>query len=476
MKNNRKTSLIAFLIACLLLVGGAVGFIAGAEGDAQTVEIVGRNLYYGGELSIMYAVDNSELTDGQYVAMRIYDGYPGAEGVTEYTVTDYEISTDEAVLGAKVFYSPEIPLKHMTMVIFAQAVIFNADGSVAAESAVDKYSALEYIYERQFKYDSENTAAMKAFYSHLYYTGEYAQQVLNYATGESPDDYCYVTATDGNYMGFTAGTVKRGTEIQVAYTGSDETIVGWSVVGVYVDDDFTVQSGAPMIYSLTDTIPVNGNLIFTPVDASVMPTDYRGNGVYYNDATKEGQRFDCSTTGTAYNDNWGSGTVSDGALAVDNTAGGLYELHWKELANEKNGDKTKAVVEFDVKFDTVNSTESTYGTRFKVIFDGGRTSGTPRVVQLVYKNIDEDTLDFAGVTFNKHLWYNIRAEIDLDTNELKFYVNGNLQYTAGASSGMHSGTFYGETTGDYMCRVQYVTDNATYKDVLYMDNVYVHFE
>ena len=247
MKNNRKTSLIAFLIACLLLVGGAVGIIAGAEGDGQTVEIVGRNLYYGGELSIMYAVDNSELTDGQYVAMRIYDGYPGAEGVTEYTVTDYEISTDEAVLGAKVFYSPEIPLKHMTMVIFAQAVIFNADGSVAAESAVDKYSALEYIYERQFKYDSENTAAMKAFYSHLYYTGEYAQQVLNYATGESPDDYCYVTATDGTYMGFTAGTVKRGTEIQVTYTGSDETIVGWSVVGVYVDDDFTVQSGAPMI-------------------------------------------------------------------------------------------------------------------------------------------------------------------------------------------------------------------------------------
>ena len=118
-----------------------------------------------------------------------------------------------------------------------------------------------------------------------------------------------------------------------------------------------------------------------------------------------------------------------------------------------------------------DSVESTYGTRYRIIFDG---SNGQKVFQLVYKNIDENTLDFAGVTLNKNLWYNIRVEVDLTANELKLYVNGNLQYTAGASSNMHSGTWYGETSGNYKSRLFYMPKG--YSDLLYMDNVYVHFE
>lgn len=467
------TRLAVLIVALALLIGSAIGITVSAS-DVQEIEIVGRNLSYGGTVSMMYAVESSELSEGQYVGMLVYDGIPGTEGVEEKKITSFTVSEDEAVLGAKVFYSPGIPLKNMTMNVFAKACIFNSDGTIAAESALDKYSVLEYIYERQFVYANENTEAQNNFYKHLYATGEYMQQSLNYATSDSPNDYYYVRVVDGNYLGYTAGIVKAGTEITLAYTGSGA--IGWTALSVSLGEDFSVNAGAPMFYGLTETITINSNLYITPATESPIPADYRGNGAYYNDATKVGERFDCSQISKAYNDNWGSGTISDGALAADNSAGSLYELHWKDLANDKIPGKTKAVVEFDVKFDTVNSVEDTYGTRYKVIFDGGKTSGTPRVVQLVYKNIDADTLDFAGVTLNKHIWYNIRAEIDLDTNELKFYVNGNLQYTAGASSDMHSGTFYGEQCGDYMCRLQYVTDSATYKDVVSMDNIYVHFE
>ena len=156
-----KITLAVMATALVLIASLAMGISAAEE---RSVEIYGYNLSYGGTISVMYALEHTPLNDGETLAVQVYDGMPGAEGTKMYLIKNYEISSDEAVAGMPVFFSPGIPLKNMTMQVFAIPVILNSEGEVAVRGAVTKYSVLEYIFERQIKYADKTTDVQKALY------------------------------------------------------------------------------------------------------------------------------------------------------------------------------------------------------------------------------------------------------------------------------------------------------------------------
>jgi hypothetical protein len=475
MKNRMKITLAVMVTAILLIASFAIGISAA---DDRSVEIYGYNLSYGGTISVMYALDHTELLDGETLAVQVYDGIPGAEGTKMYTVKDYQISTDAAVEGKPVFFSPGIPLKNMTMQVFAVPVILNSEGTVVVSGELTKYSVLEYIFERQVKYADKTTDVQKAFYANLLATGESAQQVLNYNLSDSPDDYYYVTATDASYMGFDAGIVKKGDKLTLAYTG-EESPIGWNAVGVTVNPDGTLTESAPVAYGLDEKITINSHVVITPALAPAAPTDYRGQGLFYNDETKSGNRYSMEAGTTLFNDSsaYVQPTSVDGALVVDNrelTEAGkskVYEVHWK-FNNSSVNNPTSAVFEADVKFDDLTDKDLSYGTRFQIYFKDVS-------VNLVFRTDAEGNYYIYDTKVERSMWYNVRVEIDSSYNT-KFYLNGALifEHNANDTVGRPSGLWAEKnTSASYAGRVVLqMRGGNNLKENHSIDNVYVNFE
>lgn len=475
MKNRMKITLAVMATALVLIASLAMGISAAEE---RSVEIYGYNLSYGGTISVMYALEHTPLNDGETLAVQVYDGMPGAEGTKMYLIKNYEISNDEAVAGMPVFFSPGIPLKNMTMQVFAIPVILNAEGNVAVSGALTKYSVLEYIFERQIKYSDKTTDVQKAFYENLLATGESAQQVLGYNLSDSPDDYYYVSGTDVSYMGFNAGIIKKGEKITLTYNGTANP-TGLNAVSVTVGADGKLTESAPISYGLNDQITVNSHLVITPAFEAVAPTDYRGQGLFYNDASKDGKRYSFETGTTLFDDSsaYVQPTSVDGALVVDNrelTEAGkskVYEVHWK-LNNSSVNNPTSAVFEADVKFDNLTDTEISYGTRFQIYFKDVS-------VNLLFRTDAEGNYYVYDTKIEKSMWYNVRVEIDSSYNT-KFYLNGALifEYNANNAEGRPSGLWAEKNTSpSYAGRVVLqMRGGNNLKENLSLDNVYVNFE
>ena len=472
MKNNLKITLAVMVTAILLIASFAIGISAAND---RSVEIYGYNLSYGGTISVMYALDHTELLDGETLAVQVYDGIPGAEGTKMYTVKDYQISTDAAVEGKPVFFSPGIPLKNMTMQVFAVPVILNSEGTVVVSGELTKYSVLEYIFERQVKYADKTTDVQKAFYANLLATGESAQQVLNYNLSDSPDDYYYVTATDASYMGFDAGIVKKGDKLTLAYTG-EASPLGWNAVSVTVNADGSLTQSAAVTYGIDEQIPVNSHVVITPALAPAAPADYRGQGLYYNDSTKSGKKYSMETGTTLYDDSWASvAPVSvDGALVVDNsTAANAKELWFKYYNNGSNYDIQSAVFEADIKIDLITSTQKTYGTRFEIYL-------SDTIVNVVLRADENGDYYIFDSKVEKSMWYNIRVEVAPDKTT-KFYLNGTLifEHDPAATSGRPTGLWSVKNDSpSYGGRVN-MNLNGTKNGLtesISIDNVYVDFK
>lgn len=475
MKNRTKFTLITLIVAVLLMATMAIGVGAAEE---RSVEIYAYNLSYGGTISVMYAVEHTELADGEALAVQVYDGMPGEDGTNMYTLKDYEISTDAAVEGLPVFFSPGIPLKNMTMQIFAKPVILNADGEVVVSGALTKYSVLEYIFERQVTCADETTNVQKTFYANLLATGESMQQVLNYNLSDSPNDYCYVTGTDASYLGFDAGIIKKGEKITLTYTGK-ESPIGWEAVGVTVNADGSLAESAPINYGLEDEITVNSHLVITPAFEAAPPADYRDQGLYYNNTSVEGKRYSMESGTTLFDDSsvYVQPTAVDGVLVVDNTeltdAGKskVYEVHWKYYANGSNYNPTTAVFEADVKFDNLTSTDLSYGSRFQIYFKD-------TLVNLVFRVDENGDYYIYDSKIEKSMWYNIRVEVDASYNTT-FYLNGALVFTHNAKdttnrpSGLFTET---NTSASYAGRVVLnMQGSKNLKENISIDNVYVTY-
>ena len=260
MKKSMK-KIISFALMLSLLVGMMTGISVSAA-EEPTVEIVSNNVYHKEVMSLMYAV---RATEGYDVAVKIYD----EENTLVETITDYTV---EAVKGedAMIFISKVgVPAQDIDTEFYAVAEL-SKNGEVVKTSAMERYSVLEYLYERLTV--SENVSAeQKTMYNNLLAFADSADIVINKDTTTNIAKYSYVRVVDeeGNFAGTVDGTYATamlldGTALDsltTDYQVESGKVLGWkvaeanltgsSLVENFADDvmaDMTVEAGK--VYSI----------------------------------------------------------------------------------------------------------------------------------------------------------------------------------------------------------------------------------
>ena len=163
MKRKGLVFLSALFVAVLSLMLGISALAAGNDGSDEvssvssgtelTPEIVSKNVSYGSNLHIYYAVPVSTVAEGATVSMEFYKSAPTEGAEPFYTVTDYEVQIISAITGSNVNYyvfrSRGFAAKNIGDEIYAVPV--STVGDTAARGEAVKYSIAEYCYERLYK-------------------------------------------------------------------------------------------------------------------------------------------------------------------------------------------------------------------------------------------------------------------------------------------------------------------------------------
>ena len=250
MKNRKTAKLLVLILSLALLIGSAVGIAVSAEG-AKTPEIISKNVYYGGNNHIMYAVDASTVNEGP-VTLYFYDDADKAAALAE---TEWTYTADAPVtenIGGEdksvyVFNTLGIAPTEFTKNFYAVAV-----DSTDAKSAVVRYSLLEYYLDMLYRNDIKSAtsgegAAMKAVFENEIASAASIQDLLfNYNdtdTDDLPyvaDDYCYAAIVDGATIdgAYSSGIYTPGSKITL--TSTDGSVATWQVT-VY-NSDYSVKS------------------------------------------------------------------------------------------------------------------------------------------------------------------------------------------------------------------------------------------
>ena len=250
MKNRKTAKLLVLILSLALLIGSAVGIAVSAEG-AKTPEIISKNVYYGGNNHIMYAVDASTVNEGP-VTLYFYDDADKAAALAE---TEWTYTADAPVtenIGGEdksvyVFNTLGIAPTEFTKNFYAVAV-----DSTGAKSAVVRYSLLEYYLDMLYRNDIKSAtsgegAAMKAVFENEIASAASIQDLLfNYNdtdTDDLPyvaDDYYYAAIVDGATIdgAYSSGIYTPGSKITL--TSTDGSVATWQVT-VY-NSDYSVKS------------------------------------------------------------------------------------------------------------------------------------------------------------------------------------------------------------------------------------------
>lgn len=250
MKNRKTAKLLVLILSLALLIGSAVGIAVSAEG-AKTPEIISKNVYYGGNNHIMYAVDASTVNEGP-VTLYFYDDADKAASLAE---TEWTYTADAPVtekIGGEdksvyVFNTLGIAPTEFTKNFYAVAV-----DSTDAKSAVVRYSLLEYYLDMLYRNDIKSAtsgegAAMKAVFENEIASAASIQDLLfNYNdtdTDDLPyvaDDYYYAAIVDGATIdgAYSSGIYTPGSKITL--TSTDGSVATWQVT-VY-NSDYSVKS------------------------------------------------------------------------------------------------------------------------------------------------------------------------------------------------------------------------------------------
>ena len=442
MKNTKFSKILVLVLTLALVIGAAFGIGTMAEGEEPAVEIVAQNVSYGGSISIMYAVKSTGLADGQYVVIEGSAFNPVDETTEAFTVSDFETTDYDVVVGEEnfgklpVYYTPGIPLKNMATTVTAKAVVYNADNSKAAESASLSYSVLEYLYERQFMFDSVNSAEQKKLYSLMLETGDTVQKVLeNYGAGFAPSDYAFATIEGGTVSGLTKGIVPKGTTVTL--TGND---AGFIVTPLSVGDDYEIVEGTPVFVANNGTYTINTSVKATPEVFEL------GEGKIYNSYVL-GQRVDFSDESQMNVVEWSANNtysleIVDGVEIFgkdpDATVEGEEYIFWEVPYASAYAHYTREslVWEADVKFDNITSEDTAFS---KIYF---RTHHTVSKFTLTISELDGRIRIGSSTFINKGQWYNIAlvANPDFENNKanIDIYVNGEYMATDTVSSGVSS--------------------------------------
>ena len=274
------SKLVALLLALILCIS-AVYVTAFAsedvgEGEAAQPKIISQNVMYGGNFSLMFAVDASTCS-GDTVTLKVYDAEPTADATPVWSSTMSTAADTTAINGIEcfTFTTPGVAAKDMDKNYYITAT------SAGVVSEVKKYSVAEYLYERLYGNEvAFGTSALELAQAKLYFStlefGKNAQDLLfNYDEDTTNDrttfvtDLCYVTINSKNGIkgtlndGKTALLVNKGDSISVGSATVKFNGKEWEA------GEFAVQSisGSDIISTETlteNTIVANSHLIIDP--------------------------------------------------------------------------------------------------------------------------------------------------------------------------------------------------------------------
>ena len=193
----KNAKIITLILALAMIVGAAIGISTSADNTATpSLDIVSKNLSYGGTISIAFAVDAKNVGEGE-VSLHVYDSEPASETAEPaYTVAS---SLKQNVYGTEclVFFTKGIAVKDMPDVIYVRASV--EVGGVTYYSELERYSVAEYAYDVQYRSDLGDDFVKIGEY--LVGLGDKIQTVLPHDKDNKPSDFLYAAVEDGTLDG-----------------------------------------------------------------------------------------------------------------------------------------------------------------------------------------------------------------------------------------------------------------------------------
>ena len=196
MKKIKLSKVLMLVLSLALLIGAATVMVSGAAEAETKPVILSKNIQYGGDFSLMVAVDAATVADGEVKLHLTYTDSDGEEQNITYTDTTSEpITVNGVSYDAYIFYTKGVAAKDMKTQYYLQA-----EDSTGAKSDVARYSVAEYMYERLYG-GKTITTEQKELYEVVLDFGTKAQKVLNTADTMYVTDYYFASVAEGTVDG-----------------------------------------------------------------------------------------------------------------------------------------------------------------------------------------------------------------------------------------------------------------------------------
>lgn len=234
--NKSLVLLVCFSLALCTLAGGVsvlaggVSVLAAAEESAK-VEIISNNIEYGDKLKLAYAVYPEGLSSGDKVRVSLYD----KDGVLIERINDHGEQTVRGLNCFTYVSTVGVPAQRISEEITAVAEVVRG-GAVVASSAEQKYSVLEYLFERLTVNLEEGkvSKSQRELYISLLEYAKVAERVLSdKAESDRIDRYSYVRINDTVMGMYKIGSGITGIEHGLTLASGESVI--WQIN--YYDDE-----------------------------------------------------------------------------------------------------------------------------------------------------------------------------------------------------------------------------------------------
>ena len=253
--NKKITKILSLAIAVAALLALAIGFSVSAETEEPALDIISKNMSYGSNFKLAFAVDNTGVADNQTVEVLLYAEDPALNPDTPvYKAT---LAKDFTYDGTyPVYFSYGIPAKDLTAYVWAQAHIVGTE----TYGKVYRYSAVEYFYERLYTETSSVTEAQAKLYNTVLQYCADAQGVLATDSPKINEVYYVYAPGTGAFGNDYSALVSADYELDLTYDGviAAGNICNWNVKYVAADGTVTTDTLAN-----GDKVPSGKHIIAT---------------------------------------------------------------------------------------------------------------------------------------------------------------------------------------------------------------------
>jgi len=168
------------------------------SGTEKTVEIVSKNLSYSDALYILYAVDYAGFDESASEIKMLFWSEPQTEYTVETAESESRANHTATVRGEEclIFYTGGISAREMNDNVYCRAYA-RVDGE-AVYSDVEKYSVVDYVYEKRA--EGNLTNEQTAVFADMLNYGSSAQMLFGYNTDELANATYYTVTVEGGTL------------------------------------------------------------------------------------------------------------------------------------------------------------------------------------------------------------------------------------------------------------------------------------